>query len=89
MRKVIGKVTSQERDQIRGMFERYNGLKELAKIIGADNDDLYDKVVNDLGHATTAMEDWWSSMAEKYDWESTPSGHWEIDFSNCNIILCD
>lgn len=33
MKKVIGRVAVEERDEIQALFERRNGLNELAKIL--------------------------------------------------------
>ena len=40
MKKLVGKVTEQERDQIKALFERKNGLTELLKSIDAKNEVL-------------------------------------------------
>ena len=37
IRKVVGQVTPEESAEIQALFERKNGLAELAKIINADN----------------------------------------------------
>ena len=47
--KVVGKVTEEEKGEIQQLFERRNGLNELAKILTADNTELYEKLVSDLG----------------------------------------
>lgn len=85
MRKQIGQVTEEEKRQVQQLFERRNGLSELAKIVTADNDELYEKLVKDMGETGTRFQQWWDDMSRKYEWESTPDGHWEIDF-NTNII---
>ena len=36
MKKEVGRVTEEERDEIQQLFERRNGLTELAKILTAD-----------------------------------------------------
>ena len=36
-RKIVGKVTPEEKQVIQQLFERRNGLQELAKILTADN----------------------------------------------------
>ncbi|MGN0223101.1 MAG: CXXX repeat peptide modification system protein [Muribaculaceae bacterium] len=87
MKKEIGRVTEAERDAILALFERRNGLGELAKIITADNSELYEKLVKDLGETSTRFQQWWDSMAQKYQWERTENGHWEIDFNTCAIYL--
>ena len=86
-RKRVGKVTDEERDQIQSLFERKNGLAELAKIISADNSELYERLVSDMGHTQTLFQRWWDDMAAKYKWESSRNGQWEIDFTTCDIYL--
>ena len=76
MKKEVGQVTAEEAKVIRGLFERRNGLAELAKILPADNNDLYEKLIKDI--ATTA---------EHYGWESAEDGNWEIDFQTNKIFL--
>lgn len=87
MRLSIGIVTESERDEIQRLFERRNGLNELAKILTADNTELYEKLVKDIGTTGTRFQNWWDTMALKYGWESIDGGHWEIDFNTCEIIL--
>ena len=87
MKKLVGKVTEDERNEIQKLFERRNGLQELAKILSPDNSTLYEKLVIDLGTTTTNFQNWWDKMASKYDWEKAESGTWEIDFESCDIYL--
>ncbi|MGN0211187.1 MAG: CXXX repeat peptide modification system protein [Muribaculaceae bacterium] len=87
MKKEIGRVTEAERDAIQTLFERRNGLSELAKIITADNSELYEKLVKDLGETSTRFQQWWDEMGQKYQWESAADGHWQIDFNTCAIYL--
>lgn len=87
MRKLVGQVTPEERDEIQTLFERRNGLNELAKILTADNADLYEKLVKDLGETGTKFQQWWDHMAQKYQWESVENGNWEINFETCEILL--
>ncbi len=86
-KKLVGHVTPEERTEIQTLFERRNGLNELAKILTADNADLYEKLVKDMGETGTRFQSWWDRMAEKYQWESTEGGNWEISFENCEIYL--
>lgn len=86
-KKIIGNVSAKERDEIQTLFERRNGLNELAKIVTADNTDLYEKLVKDLGETGTKFQSWWDRMAQKYQWESAEGGHWEINFDSCEIYL--
>ena len=86
-KKLVGQVTPAERDHIQRLFERRNGLNELAKILTADNADLYEKLVKDMGETGSKFQNWWDTMAQKYNWESAPNGNWEITFETCEIFL--
>lgn len=87
IRKVVGQVTIEERNEIQQLFERRNGLNELAKILTADNHELYEKLVKDMGGTGTKFQSWWDRMGEKYQWESIDGGNWEINFDTCEIYL--
>lgn len=87
IRKVVGQVTIEERNEIQQLFERRNGLNELAKILTADNHELYEKLVKDMGETGTKFQSWWDCMGEKYQWESIDGGNWEINFDTCEIYL--
>lgn len=86
-KKLVGQVTPEEKNEILTLFERRNGLNELAKILTADNAELYEKLVKDLGETGGKFQNWWDRMAEKYQWESAENGNWEINFDTCEIFL--
>ena len=86
-KKKVGIVTEEERDEIQKLFRRHSGLVDLAKIVTADNAELYEKVVNDLGDTNTKFQDWWNKKGEKYNWESAENGRWQINFDTCEIYL--
>jgi len=87
VKKQVGQVTVEEKSEIQTLFERRNGLNELAKIVTADNTELYEKLVKDLGETGMKFQNWWDRMAEKYQWESAENGNWEINFETCEIFL--
>lgn len=87
MKTKIGQVSSEERDEIQKLFERRNGLTELAKVISADNNELYEKIVIDIGQTSAKFQNWWREKSEKYGWLSVDGSNWEIDFQTCDIYL--
>ena len=87
MKKEVGFVTPEERDEIQTLFERKNGLAELAKILTSDNASLYEKLVKDMGENATKFQNWWNEKSNKYQWESFDNGNWEIDFNTNEIFL--
>lgn len=88
-KKVVGQVTVEEKNEIQQLFERKNGLNELAKILTTDNGELYERLVKDIGETGTKFQQWWDRMYEKYNWENAENGNWEIDFKTCNIYLVE
>lgn len=84
---LVGQVTTEERVEIQMLFERRNGLNELAKILTVENAELYEKLVKDIGETSTKFQLWWDRMAEKYQWKSAENGNWEINFDTCEIFL--
>lgn len=89
MKKHVGQVTLEEKNEIKHIFERRNGLNELAKILDVENTALYEKVVKDMGENSVNFQNWWDRMSLKYQWESAEGGRWEIDFETGNIYLVD
>lgn len=87
MKKVVGQVSELEKREIQILFERRNGLNELAKILTADNTELYERLIKDLDETSIKFQKWWNQMSEKYQWESIDGGNWEIDFDTCEIYL--
>lgn len=90
----VGQVTVGERDEIQGLFERKNALRELAIVLkeqsassGEVDEPMYEKVVKDLGETTTKFQSWWDRMAQKYQWKNLPNGSWRINFETCEIYL--
>jgi len=89
MKKVVGQVSEEEKNEIQALFERKNGLAELSKILTADNAALYEKLVKDMGETNTRFQKWWDDMSTKYNWESVPNANWEINFQTNEIFLIE
>lgn len=86
-KKLIGKVTDEERSTIKLLYEKKNGLVELAKCLNETNMQLYDRVATDLGSVTIDFNNWWSQKSEKYQWENILGYQWEIQFETGEIFL--
>lgn len=86
MKRLVGKVTEEEKIEIQSIFERKNGLNELIQVLKPNND-MYEKLVTDMGKTSTRFQNWWDSTARKYNWESDPRGNWEINFETNEIFL--
>ena len=86
-KKLVGQVTSEEKDEIQRLFERRNGLNELAMILTPDKEELYEKLVKDMGETGVRFQQWWNTASQKDNWEMTENGNWEINFETCEIFL--
>lgn len=86
-KKLVGQVTSEEKDEIQRLFERRNGLNELAMILTPDKEELYEKLVKDMGETGVRFQQWWNTTSQKYNWEMSENGNWEINFETCEIFL--
>lgn len=86
-KKLVGQVTLEEKDEIQRLFERRNGLNELAMILTPDKEELYEKLVKDMGETGVRFQQWWNTASQKYNWEMTENGNWEINFETCEIFL--
>lgn len=62
-------------------------MQELSKVLTADNNELYEKLIKDMGETQGKFQQWWNDMSVKYNWESSENGNWEIDFETCEIFL--
>lgn len=94
-RKPVGSVTPEERDEIKRLFERRNGLKELFQTLVSmpkeelEGSHLYDKLVADMSKTTTEFETWWSRTSAKYNWKNERGHSWRIDFDTCAIFIAE
>ena len=86
-KKLVGQVTPEEKDEIQRLFERRNGLNELAMILTPDKEELYEKLVKDMGETGVRFQQWWNTTSQKYNWEMTENGNWEINFETCEVNL--
>jgi CXXX repeat modification system protein len=83
----VGKVTETERDEIKILFERKNGLVELFKSIQDSSHPLYDRIVQDMGATATRFQKWWDEKSKQYKWKGAEGHHWEINFETCEIFM--
>ena len=86
-----GKVTEEERDQIRKLYMRKIALNDLfstlSKCSPEAGTDFYDKVVLDYGETAYAFQYWWETTAQKYGWPSKEGCSWKINFETCEVSL--
>ena len=88
-KKLVGRVTPEQRDEIQALFERKNSLKELFLIVPKENQALYERVVADMAQTQKKFDQWWADRSAEHHWEGRENGRWEIDFGTCEIFLAE
>jgi CXXX repeat modification system protein len=92
-KRLVGKVTLKERDEILALFERKNGLVELVHALAQTDDEalknsyFYEKIIADMGKTATKYQQWWDTRVKLYQWENIPGYVWEINFDSCQVFL--
>jgi CXXX repeat modification system protein len=89
--KRVGKVSPEERDQIREIYERKNSLAELFRTLtDVDKEEtsrLYEKLVKDMADTSARYQRWFDVNGGKYQWENVQGGHWQVNFDTCEVFL--
>lgn len=86
-----GKVSAEERDEIKRLFQRKLALTELfqalAKMEPQQIEALYEKALQDMGETTQQFQGWWDATARKHGWKAVNGANWRIDFDTCEVFL--
>ena len=86
MKKIVGKVTEEEKRLILDLNNHKNSLNELLLILPIDSD-LHKRASADLENTVKKYQEWWNMYSRKYNWESAKNGNWEISFETNEIYL--
>lgn len=84
--KKIGSVTENEKEEIYDIFEKYNSLCNLTKIVSKD-DALYDRLILELKNIEEIQNNWWKEKEQQYKWISESDKEWMIDFFSNEVYL--
>lgn len=89
----LGVVTEDEKEEILKIYERRLALNEVFMTISnpsieeSTKEELYQKVIADLGQTKLKFDLWWQNISTKYKWKIKENGQWQIDFENREIYL--
>ena len=86
MGRIVGVLAGEDKEEIQNLFEKKLALENLVKIIDADNQKIYDKLVTDYGRTLRQFQAWWMINSQKYKWEGQ---NWSIDFETSEVISND
>lgn len=92
MRKTVGTVTQEEKEEIQNIFNKKRGLEELfttfaTNKVDLQNNPLYDRLLKDYTEVTTKFHEWWNTTSQRYNWEGIENSSWLIDFSSNEVYL--
>jgi CXXX repeat modification system protein len=88
MKEVIGKVTINERDEIKKLFGRKNALMDLLKSVEKGSS-MYENAMEDLIETNEKFQNWWNVTSDKYSWKGGGGIQWSINFDTCEIFLAN
>jgi CXXX repeat modification system protein len=89
----VGKVTLEEKEEIKRLFERRNGLAELFLTLTEQNEasfkqsPLAARLTKDIEDCAANYHRWWDEKSIQYAWEQEAEGKWEINFETGMIYL--
>lgn len=86
MSKVIWTLSDDDKKEIQNIFEKKLALENLVKIIDANNQEMYDKLISDYRRTLCQFQDWWTRNSQKYKWEGQ---NWSINFDTSEVISND
>lgn len=81
--KEVWKLNEEDFKKIQDLYEKKLSLENLVKIIDADNQNLYDKLIADYGKTINQFNLWWNTMSIKNNWEGKD---WWLDFETKKIM---
>ncbi len=82
-RKIIWQLTDEECKGIEDLFEKKNAYENLMKIVDADNEKIYQKLISEYTKVLSDFKNWWNYYSKKYNWEGK---NWFVDFENKQIL---
>lgn len=90
----VGIVTESEKDLLMQVFERKSALQELMLVVDnpilvgdTERNEIYEKIVIDLGNTNTDFDRVWRDLGAKYQWKAAQNGQWNISFQTNEIFL--
>lgn len=85
MKKIIGKVTEEEKQTIMRINSHRNSLEELLLVLPQD-DELHKEASLDMDETMKKYQEWWNHGFEKYHWEKGETD-WKLLFETNEIVI--
>lgn len=85
MLKRVGKITEEEKIEIRELNNHKMSLEELIPILDTDSE-IYKIAVSDREKTIQSYREWWIKHAEKYKWERG-KGEWIAIYKTNEIVI--
>lgn len=91
MKKLLGKVTNEEKEQVMAISRRRNALHELFSSLNSEaatpNNTLYERIVEDIGDTNQRLKDWWITTAKAHNWSFTEKDAWQVEYDSNELYL--
>ncbi|MCM1336697.1 MAG: CXXX repeat peptide modification system protein [Candidatus Amulumruptor caecigallinarius] len=84
---LAGKVTKRECRELRALYARVEGLRELAAALPEAGPELKEKLSEQLADAERGIALWWERMRGKYGWTVPEGSRLDIDAYDCRVYL--
>jgi CXXX repeat modification system protein len=91
--KVLQKLSKDEKEEIYNIFIRKTALAELLsgygnlKASGVDVNELYERVLKDMGATMEKYNLWFEAKKSQYKWETQQGYKYSINFLNNEVLL--
>lgn len=86
----LGTISEAERDEIESIYTRKIALVDLTVSLGdrgMTSNDLYERLVADMGVTQQRMRTWWDNVAARYNWSYEANDSWSVDFKTRAVRL--
>lgn len=88
-KKVVGRVSEEEKNEIEVLFEHREALKSLVSSLSdevlLEDAIVYDKYIAEIAEINYRYRSWWERMEMQYNWPKLPKEHLTIDFNTNEV----
>lgn len=99
MKKIVGKVTEDEKNELVMLFEQhqllsnmvtlinnpYSTSKEEDRLTDEERDILYEKLIGNIEKSKLSFDCWWYERSKKYQWPKLENTILKIDFQTNEV----
>ena len=85
---MMTQLTTNEKVEFLDLYTRKLGLYELIRLINiAQNEELYNRILMDIGETTRKYDSQWQLIKKKYNYLTYPDKDLNIDYDNGTVSV--